>query len=125
MSVESRRNIWIRRGGCTSRSQRWHSRSQNKPMSSRPNAALPSYSGLLTDLYELAMGAAYVQTNFAARATLELFVRHLPPHRNYLVAAGVAQTPDFLGNVPFAPPERAYLHSRPPPSLPRHEIFAS
>src|SRR5262244_2096069 len=123
MSVESRRNIWIRRGGCTSRSQRWHSRSQNKPMSSRPNAALPSYSGLLTDLYELAMGAAYVQTNFAARATLELFVRHLPPHCNYLVAAGLEQALDFLENVRFAEQEIAYLQALPLFAHVRREFF--
>jgi hypothetical protein len=35
------------------------------------------------------MAAAYLQTHFAARATFELFVRSLPPHPNYLVAAGL------------------------------------
>ena len=60
-------------------------------MSSLRNATLQRYSGLLTDLYELTMAAAYVQTNLAARATFELFARHLPPHRNYLVAAGLEQ----------------------------------
>ena len=50
---------------------------------------MPEHSGLLTDLYELTMAAGYLQTGFDARATFELFVRHLPPHRNYLVAAGL------------------------------------
>ena len=49
----------------------------------------PKYSGLLTDLYELTMAAGYFQTRFEARATFELFVRHLSPRRNYLVAAGL------------------------------------
>jgi nicotinate phosphoribosyltransferase len=47
------------------------------------------HSGLLTDLYELTMAAGYFQNRFDGRATFELFVRHLPPHRNYLVAAGL------------------------------------
>ena len=54
------------------------------------------FSGLMTDLYELTMAAAYVQNKFEARATFELFVRHLPHHRSYLVAAGLDQALDFL-----------------------------
>lgn len=57
------------------------------------------HSGLLTDLYELTMAAGYLQTHFEARATFELFVRHLPPRRNYLVAAGLEQALEFLENV--------------------------
>jgi len=52
------------------------------------------HSGLLTDLYELTMAAGYLQTGFEARATFELFVRNLPPQRNYLVAAGLDQALD-------------------------------
>ena len=70
-------------------------------------------SGLMTDLYELTMAAAYVQNNFEARATFELFVRHLPHHRNYLVAAGLDQALDFLENVHFTDDEIAYLESLP------------
>src|SRR5580700_10537076 len=67
------------------------------------------HSGLLTDLYELTMAAGYLQTRFEARATFELFVRHLPPHRSYLVAAGLEQALDFLENVDFRPEEIDYL----------------
>ena len=67
------------------------------------------HSGLLTDLYELTMAAGYVQTRFDGRATFELFVRHLPPHRNYLVAAGLEQGLEFLENVHFTPDEIDYL----------------
>src|SRR5215471_11561348 len=80
-------------------------------------------SGLLTDLYELTMAAAYVQTNFAARATFELFVRQLPPHRNYLVAAGLAQALDFLENIRFSEPEIAYLQALPLFAHVRQEFF--
>jgi nicotinate phosphoribosyltransferase len=71
------------------------------------------YSGLLTDLYELTMAAGYVQNRFEARATFELFVRHLPPRRNYLVAAGLEQALDFLENIHFSADEIAYLRGLP------------
>ncbi|MGA9630926.1 MAG: hypothetical protein WBQ63_05855, partial [Candidatus Acidiferrales bacterium] len=67
------------------------------------------YSGLLTDLYELTMAAGYLQTGFDARATFELFPRHLPPKRNYLVAAGLEQALDFLENVRFTADEIDFL----------------
>jgi nicotinate phosphoribosyltransferase len=77
--------------------------------------SLPSgvFSGLLTDLYELTMAAGYVQNRFEARATFELFVRHLPRNRNYLVAAGLAQALEFLENVRFSEQEIAYVRSLP------------
>jgi len=71
------------------------------------------HSGLLTDLYELTMAAGYVQTRFEVSATFELFVRNLPPRRNYLVAAGLEQALDFLENVRFTPDEIAYLRQHP------------
>jgi len=73
----------------------------------------PTYSGLLTDLYELTMAAGYLETGFDARATFELFVRSLPPRRNYLVAAGLDQALDFLENVRFSNEEIAYLRKQP------------
>lgn len=66
-------------------------------------------SGLLTDLYELAMAAGYVETGFEATATFELMVRSLPPHRNFLIAAGLDQALDFLENLSFSTDEIAYL----------------
>jgi nicotinate phosphoribosyltransferase len=74
---------------------------------------MPEHSGLLTDLYELTMAAGYLQTRFDARATFELFVRHLPPHRNYLVAAGLEQGLEFLENVRFSAKEIDYLRNHP------------
>src|SRR6202453_3423511 len=78
---------------------------------------MPEHSGLLTDLYELTMAAGYLQTGFDARATFELFVRHLPPHRNYLVAAGLEQGLEFLENVRFTKDEISYLR--------RHPVFCN
>jgi nicotinate phosphoribosyltransferase len=73
------------------------------------------YSGLLTDLYELTMAAGYVQTRFDAVATFELFIRNIPPHRNYLIAAGLEQALEYLENVGFSNGEISYLQ--------RHPIF--
>jgi nicotinate phosphoribosyltransferase len=70
-------------------------------------------SGLLTDLYELTMAAGYFQTGFDARATFELFVRSLPPRRNFLVAAGLDQALDFLATARFSAEEIAYLRKLP------------
>jgi nicotinate phosphoribosyltransferase len=72
-------------------------------------------SGLLTDLYELTMAAGYVQTHFDARATFELFARHLPARRNYLVAVGLEQALEFLESVRFTQEEIDFLRS--------HRIF--
>jgi nicotinate phosphoribosyltransferase len=79
-------------------------------MSGYPSGRL---SGLLTDLYELTMAAGYVQKHFKAHATFELFVRHLPPRRNYLVAAGLEQALHFLENVHFSSEDNSYLRSLP------------
>ena len=80
-------------------------------------------SGLLTDLYELTMAAGYLQTRFEARASFELFVRHLPPHRNYLVAAGLEQALEFLENVQFSADEIEYLRRHPVFRNIREEFF--
>jgi nicotinate phosphoribosyltransferase len=81
------------------------------------------HSGLLTDLYELTMAAGYLQTHFEARATFELFVRHLPPHRGYLVAAGLEQALGFLENVDFNQEEIQFLRTHPAFSHIRPEFF--
>jgi nicotinate phosphoribosyltransferase len=70
-------------------------------------------SGLLTDFYELAMAAGYVQNRLEARATFELYVRQLPPHRNYLVAAGLEEALEFLETVRFSKEEISYLRGLP------------
>ena len=72
-----------------------------------------SHSGLLADLYELTMAAGYFETHFQARATFELFVRSLPPRRNFLVAAGLEQALEFLESVRFSDDEIDYLRRHP------------
>ncbi|MER7498938.1 hypothetical protein [Nonomuraea pusilla] len=46
-------------------------------------------TGLLTDLYELNMAAAYLRRGMTRPATLSLFVREPPPGRGFLVTAGL------------------------------------
>ena len=72
-----------------------------------------TFSGLLTDLYELTMAAGYIQNRFEARATFELFVRNLPPRRNYLVAAGLEQALEFLEKMRFSGEDVADLRAQP------------
>jgi len=69
------------------------------------------------------MAAGYLQTRFDACATFELFVRHLPPHRNYLVAAGLEQALEFLENVHFTSKEIDYLRRHPVFRNIRDEFF--
>jgi nicotinate phosphoribosyltransferase len=66
----------------------------------RPSSHLPSidyrHELLVTDLYEVSMTEAYLAAGMADTAIFELFVRKLPPHRNFLIAAGLEQAIDFL-----------------------------
>jgi nicotinate phosphoribosyltransferase len=56
----------------------------------------PLSSPLLTDLYQLTMLQAYFEAGMTETAVFELFVRKLPPGRNFLVAAGLEQAVEFL-----------------------------
>jgi len=80
-------------------------------------------SALSTDLYELTMIGGYYVKGVSGRATFDLFVRQLPPTRNYLVAAGLEQALDFLQSLRFTRDEIDYLRTVPAlASLPR-EFF--
>ncbi len=71
-------------------------------------------NALLTDLYELTMAAGYFDAGKSAeRAVFELAVRRLPPHRNFVLAAGLPQVVDYLLNLSFAADEIAYLRGLP------------
>ncbi len=71
-------------------------------------------NAILTDLYQLTMAAGYWQSGKAGEvATFELFVRRLPPNRNFLVAAGLAQAVEYLLNLRFAAGEIDYLRGLP------------
>jgi len=68
---------------------------------------------LKTDLYELSMVAAYLESGRNPVATFEMFVRRLPRHRGYLVVAGLAQVLEYLQGFGFDQDELTYLRSVP------------
>src|SRR5262249_5807895 len=71
-------------------------------------------NGLLTDLYELTMAAGYFESGKTEEiATFELAVRHLPPNRNFLLAAGLSQAVEYLLNLSFTVEEIDYLRGLP------------
>src|ERR1035441_7613135 len=47
------------------------------------------------------------------KATFELTIRRLPAHRNFVVAAGLAQAIDYLLNLSFTAEEIDYLRNLP------------
>lgn len=69
---------------------------------------MPSVA-LFTDLYELTMAASYFQHEMFAPATFSLFVRELPPHRGFLVAAGLAEVLQHLENFSFTEEDLTFL----------------
>jgi len=69
-------------------------------------------TALLTDLYQLTMLQAYLEQGMDDSATFELFVRKLPPERNFLVAAGLEQALEFLQSLAFAEDDIAWLESQ-------------
>ena len=68
-------------------------------------------SPLLTDLYQLNMMQVYLDHAETKTAVFEFFVRKLPPHRGFLIAAGLEQTLQFLENLRFSPEEIEWLAS--------------
>ncbi len=64
---------------------------------------------LLIDQYELAMAASYLVRGMDEPAVFELFVRHLPPGRNWLLMAGVGPALRLVGELRFGDAELAYL----------------
>ena len=62
----------------------------------------PAETPLLTDLYELTMAASYFQMGFNERACFTLSVRRLPPHRGFLVAAGLERLLEALEQFRFS-----------------------
>ncbi len=66
---------------------------------------------LITDLYQLTMAQAYWQEDMTAPAVFDLFCRHLPEQRSYLVACGLEDALDYLEELHFSDGELAYLDS--------------
>jgi nicotinate phosphoribosyltransferase len=58
---------------------------------------------LLTDLYQVTMLQSYWRRGMHQPATFELFVRHLPPNRRFLIACGLEDALAYLEMLRFGP----------------------
>lgn len=67
---------------------------------------------LLLDLYELTMGESYFHYKSGQLATFDLFVREMPAHRRYLVAAGLEDILLYISRLRFDRADLGYLKSR-------------
>jgi len=87
-------------------------------------ASSHEHPGLLTDLYELTMAAAYFQTGkYQDRATFELSIRSLPAHRSFLLAAGLEQAVQYFEKFAYTAAEIDFLRQHPSFSTVRPEFF--
>src|SRR5256714_74364 len=66
---------------------------------------------LLTDLYELTMLQSYFAEGMNDVAVFDLFIRRLPPVRNYFVACGLEHVLAYLEDFAFAEEGIGYLRS--------------
>lgn len=69
-------------------------------------------TSLLVDQYELAMSASYFRRGLNEQAVFELFVRQLPPHRDWLLAAGIGPALSMVEALRFGERECEYLTGR-------------
>jgi nicotinate phosphoribosyltransferase len=82
----------------------------------------PAELSLLIDRYELTMAESYLKREMNQESVFELFVRRLPPNRQWLLVAGLAPTMrmiselrfsdralDYLGRLGFGPGFSDYL----------------
>jgi nicotinate phosphoribosyltransferase len=74
-----------------------------------PGLLTPAETSLLIDRYEITMAASYHRLVRNDPAAFELFVRRLPPHRNWLVVCGLGPTLRLITEMRFGPAELEYL----------------
>jgi nicotinate phosphoribosyltransferase len=66
---------------------------------------------MLTDFYELTMLESYFAQGMNVAAVFDLFVRRLPPGRNYLVACGLEDVLHDLETFSLSADDLSYLRS--------------
>ena len=76
-----------------------------------PGLLSPPQVSLLIDQYELTMSASYLRQGLNESAIFELFVRRLPPNRDWLLAAGLGPTLELIRELRFGERELEYLRS--------------
>lgn len=85
--------------------------SPRRPAIDDPGLLTPAETCLLTDQYELAMAASYLRQAMDGPAVFELFVRHLPPHRDWLLVAGLGPALSLVEAMRFGARDLAYLRT--------------
>ncbi len=68
-----------------------------------------STSAMFTDLYQLTMMQSYVREGLQGVGVFDLFVRRLPPRRNFLIAAGLGDVLSYLETFRFPKSGLDYL----------------
>ena len=81
------------------------------PDANDPGLLSPAQTSLLTDQYELAMASSYLGRGMNEPAVFELFARHLPARRRWLLAAGLGPALAIARAMKFGEDELAYLSS--------------
>lgn len=71
----------------------------------------PRNMALLVDQYELVMADSYLRQQLNQPATFDLFIRQLPPHRAFLLSAGLEPALYYLEHLRFDDEAIAYLRS--------------
>jgi nicotinate phosphoribosyltransferase len=82
-----------------------------RPDSNDPGLLSAAQVSLLCDLYELTMAASYHREGIDDPAVFELFVRHLPPRRDWLLVAGIGPALRLVREMRFGADELAYLRT--------------
>jgi nicotinate phosphoribosyltransferase len=70
-----------------------------------------SNNALFADFYEFSMLRAYFELNMTEHATFSLFVRKLPPGRNFLLACGLADLLEEIQSLRFEDEQIRFLRS--------------
>lgn len=70
-----------------------------------------SHPALFTDLYQLTMAQAYLQSGKTGSATFSLYFRSYQPDRAYFVLGGVDDALDYLEGLRFTADDLGYLES--------------
>src|SRR3954451_14718308 len=74
-----------------------------------PGLLSSAETSLLTDQYEVTMAASYHRHGKNEPAIFELFVRRLPPNRDWLLVCGLGPTLRLVSEMRYGPAELEYL----------------
>jgi nicotinate phosphoribosyltransferase len=74
-----------------------------------PGLLSAAETSLLIDQYEITMARSFHRLGMNEPSVFELFVRKLPPKRDWLVVCGIGPTLRLISEMRFGPREREYL----------------